>query len=87
MSNPPGWVAHSKLAKVYGDLKYGELSMAGISAGVVTAGDVNSPLPATGSSSKWSLQSPATWAYIWTSLAVLYLVGIYLGSIRIRARG
>lgn len=53
-----------------------------ISAGVVTGDQLYSQQPAP---TKWSmsLQSPATWATIWVVLSVLYLVGIYVGSIRI----
>ena len=55
--------------------------MAGVAVGVVTAGDVSSQ-PSPPSNSK--LQDPAAWSYIWTSLATLYLVGIYVGMINIR---
>jgi hypothetical protein len=54
--------------------------MAGVAAGVVTAADVNSQPAQTGG---LSLQSPAMWAHIWFGLAVLYLIGIYWGHIRI----
>lgn len=55
--------------------------MAGVAVGVVTAGDVSSQ-PAPPSNSK--LQDPASWSYIWTSIAALYLVGVYVGMINIR---
>lgn len=55
--------------------------MAGVSAGVVTAADVNSQPAATGA---LSLQSPALWAHIWFGVSCLYLIGIYWGHIRIR---
>jgi hypothetical protein len=77
VSNPPQWVRSSKLAT-----SYGELNMPGIAAGVVSAADVNTPMPATGSS-RFSLDNPATWSYIWTAAAAVYLIGIYIGSIRI----
>jgi hypothetical protein len=54
--------------------------MAGIAAGVVTAGDVNSQPAQTGG---LSLQSPAVWAHIWFGVSIIYLVGIYFGHIRI----
>jgi hypothetical protein len=54
--------------------------MAGIAAGVVTAGDVNSQPAQTGG---LSLQSPAVWAHIWFAVSIIYLVGIYFGHIRI----
>jgi hypothetical protein len=52
--------------------------MAGIAAGVVTAGDVNSQ-PSQGGSG----MQPAHWSYIWFGLATLYLVGVYTGMLRI----
>lgn len=55
--------------------------MAGIKAGVVAAGDVNSQPAQTGG---LSLASPALWAHIWFGLSVVYLVGIYWGHIRVR---
>jgi hypothetical protein len=55
--------------------------MAGLAAGVVAAGEVNSQPAQTGG---MSLQSPALWSHIWFGVAVLYLVGIYWGHIRIR---
>lgn len=55
--------------------------MAGVAVGVVTAGDVSSQ-PSPPSNSK--LGNPAAWSYIWTSLAALYLVGVYVGMISIR---
>lgn len=59
--------------------------MAGIAAGVVAAGDVESQ-PTQPTKLGTSLQSPATWAYIWTAAATVYLIGIYAGMIRV-ARG
>lgn len=58
--------------------------MAGIQAGVVTEAQVEG-LPTT-SKTSIALSNPATWAYIWVALAVIYLVGIYLGMIRIARR-
>lgn len=60
--------------------------MAGLAAGVVTEAQVNSQ-PSQPSKLSASLQNPATWSYIWVSLAFLYLIGIYLGMIVIRRRG
>lgn len=60
--------------------------MAGIQAGVVTEAQVNG-LPQQPSAVSQSLQSPATWAYIWVALSFAYLVMIYLGMIRISRRG
>lgn len=60
--------------------------MASVAAGVVTDVQVNG-LPQQPSPMAQSLQSPATWAYIWVGLAFVYLVGIYLGMIRISRRG
>jgi hypothetical protein len=54
--------------------------MAGVAAGIVTAGDVNSQPAQTGG---LSLQSPAVWAHIWFGVSIIYLVGIYFGHIRI----
>lgn len=59
--------------------------MAGIQAGVVTDVQVNG-LPQQPSALSLSLQSPATWSYIWVALAFAYLIGIYLGMIRISRR-
>lgn len=56
--------------------------MPGIAAGVVSAADINAPHAVT-SSKTLSLDNPATWAYIWTAAAAVYLIGIYIGSIRI----
>lgn len=60
--------------------------MAGISAGVVTEAQVEG-LPSAPSSTQLALSKPATWAYIWVGLAFLYILGIYLGTIRISRRG
>lgn len=56
--------------------------MAGIAAGVVAAGDVNSQ-PGTAGGSKFDLSSPATWTLIWFVLATLYLMAVYFGMFRI----
>jgi hypothetical protein len=60
--------------------------MAGVAAGVVTAGDVSGQ-PAMPSRWQMSLQAPATWSYIWFGVSVFYLVGVYFGMISIRGRG
>lgn len=57
--------------------------MAGLAAGVVTAGDVNS-MPGQGGGSSFDLSSPATWSLIWFLVATLYLVVVYLGMFKIR---
>lgn len=57
--------------------------MAGIAAGVVTAGDVNS-MPGQGGGSSFNLSEPATWSLIWFLVATLYLVVVYLGMFKIR---
>lgn len=56
--------------------------MAGLAAGVVTASDVNSP-QAQPSKTARTLANPATWSYIWVGVATFYLVGIYVGMIRV----
>lgn len=56
--------------------------MAGISAGVVAAADVNSQPAQSGGN---SLDSPATWSTIWFVVATVYLAGLYYGMIRIRS--
>ncbi len=56
--------------------------MAGLAAGVVTEGDVNG-LPGPPTRLSMSLQNPATWTYLWVALAFAYLIGVYLGMIRI----
>jgi hypothetical protein len=60
--------------------------MAGIQAGVVTEAQVEG-LPTQPSGFALALNQPATWTYIWVLLALVYLVGIYLGMIRITRRG
>lgn len=57
-----------------------------VSAGVVGEAEVNG-LPQQPSAMSASLQSPATWTYIWVALAALYLIMIYTGMIRITRKG
>lgn len=57
-----------------------------VSAGVVGEAEVNG-LPQQPTRFSASLQSPATWTYIWVTLAALYLVLIYTGMIRITRKG
>ena len=58
------------------------MANAGISAGVVTESNLYSqPSAQTGFS--LSLNFPATWTTIWVVLSLLYLIGIYMGTIRI----
>lgn len=54
--------------------------MAGVTAGLVTAAEVNTQ-PAQGVS---GLQI-AQWSTIWFVVSVVYLVGIYYGMIHIRS--
>lgn len=56
--------------------------MAAIKAGVVTEADVEG-LPTPPGPISLALNQPSTWSYIWVALAVIYIIGIYLGSIRI----
>lgn len=67
--------------------RYGRNShMAGVAAGVVGAAEVNSQ-PKRDTKMSVSLAQPATWTYIWVTLAFVYLVGTYLGIIRVRNIG
>lgn len=72
---PPGWCDRTSVPAGRVDF------MAGLSAGLVTAADVNSQPSPKGT----SLDSPATWATIWFVVATIYLVGIYYGMINIRS--
>lgn len=82
MGNPPGWVWSTKLEQPHGKVD----GMAGLSAGVVGAADVNSqPKAPTRMSMKFN--DPATWAYIWVSAAFLYLVFTYMGILSLRRIG
>jgi hypothetical protein len=60
--------------------------MASISAGVVTEAQVEG-LPTPPTSTQLALSQPATWTYIWVTVAFLYILGVYLGTIRITRRG
>jgi hypothetical protein len=59
--------------------------MAGIAAGVVTEAQVNG-MPTAPSKLQMSLSSTATWSYLWTGAALVYLVGIYVGFITLNRR-
>jgi len=61
--------------------------MAGLSvnAGVVTADQVEG-LPSAPSGLQLTFGLPASWTYLWVGLAFLYLIGIYLGMIRVTRR-
>ena len=59
--------------------------MAGVAAGVVTEAQVNG-IPAPRGKLAHSLSNPAAWSYIWVVVSFLYLVGIYLGMVRISRR-
>ena len=73
---PPGWCGVTHAAPA-GKVDF----MAGISAGLVTAAEVNQQ-PSQGGT---SLDSPATWATIWFVVATVYLLGIYYGMISVRS--
>lgn len=61
--------------------------MPGLSAGIVTEVEANTGFPATQSRFSGLLANPATWSYIWATLAFLYLVSIYMGTLVIRKKG
>lgn len=58
----------------------------GVSAGIVAGADIYSQ-SSQPSALGASLGNPATWSYIWVGVALMYLVGIYVGAIRIAGRG
>lgn len=60
--------------------------MAGISAGVKAAADVNSQ-PRQPSKLGRHLATPAPWSYIWAGGAFVYLVITYFGIARISRLG
>lgn len=60
--------------------------MAGISAGVKVAADVNSQ-PSQPSKLQRHLYTPAAWTYIWVGGAFAYLVITYFGIARISRLG
>lgn len=62
------------------------MASAGFRVGVNTEADVNSQ-PGPQSKTARMLGDAGTWSYIWVALAFLYLIGIYLGMIRITKRG
>jgi hypothetical protein len=73
---PPGWCDRTHT------VPSGKVElMAGVSAGLVTAAEVNSQPSPKGS----SLDSPSTWATIWFVVSALYLLGIYYGMISVRS--
>lgn len=74
MSNPPGWTFRTAL---YANAGKDDV-MAGLAAGVVTAGDVNNPQPTAGGQ-----MAPSRWSYIWFGTATLYLVLVYTGHLTI----
>jgi hypothetical protein len=72
---PPGWLDRTHT------VGYGTVHMPGVSAGLVTAADVNTqPNPRSS-----SMDSPASWATLWFALSVVYLVGIYYGMLHVRS--
>jgi hypothetical protein len=60
--------------------------MSGVQAGVVAQAQVEG-LPSAPTRNQILLSQPATWSHIWVVLALAYLVGIYLGMIRVERRG
>lgn len=60
--------------------------MAGVSAGVKVAADVNSQ-PRQPTKMGRQLQNPSTWTYIWVGGAFAYLVFTYFGIARISRLG
>lgn len=60
--------------------------MASIEAGVVGQAEVNG-LPRQPGKASMALSEPSTWSYIWVAIGLMYLVGIYLGMIRITRKG
>lgn len=60
--------------------------MASVQAGVVTQAQVEG-LPSAPSRTQQLLAQPSTWTHIFVILSFVYLVGIYLGMIRIERRG
>jgi hypothetical protein len=60
--------------------------MAGISAGVKAAADVNTQ-PRQASKMNRSLQNPAPWTYIWVGSAAAYLMMTYFGIMRVSRIG
>ena len=77
--NPPAWVYGTRHMVGYSSME--GRKVAGVAAGVVAAGDVNSQPAQTGA---LTMQSPAMWAHIWFAIACLYLIGIYWCHVRIR---
>lgn len=69
-----------------GEMEYWPMAGIGINAGVVTADQVEG-LPSQPTGLQLTLGLPASWTYIWVALAFLYLIGIYLGMIRVSRRG
>lgn len=70
---PPGWAAR---------VNYGVVTeMTGVSAGLVSAGEVNVQPAPVGSN---SLDNAATWSTIWFVVATVYLLGIYFGMISVK---
>lgn len=61
-------------------------TMAGVEAGVVGQVEVNG-MPRQPGKAQLALSEPSTWAYIWVAVALVYLIGIYFGMIRISRRG
>lgn len=61
-------------------------NVAEVSAGVVAGADLYSQPSAPKGKFMVNFQDPATWAYVWIGVSLLYLVGVYVGAIRISGR-
>lgn len=59
--------------------------MASVEAGVVGQAEVNG-LPRQPGKATLALGEPSTWAYIFVAASFVYLLGIYMGMIRISRR-
>lgn len=56
-----------------------------VQAGVVGAAELYSQ-PAADTRWSMNLAQPGVWSYIWVGIALTYLIGIYIGAIRISGR-
>jgi hypothetical protein len=76
MGNPPGWVMRTRSYSASSGVH-----MPGVTAGLVTAAEVNTQPDMSGGG-----QMPvAKWSVIWFVVATLYLLGIYYGTINVRS--
>lgn len=81
-----GLSQQSGLYTVTGQVDMMGANQNGVSAGIVAGADIYSQSSQPSAMSA-SLGNPATWSYIWVGVAFLYLIGIYVGAIRIAGRG